>query len=78
MDEKLQRAVYAAGNDPEIAGKLDQVLSGENDRAFIVCSFEECENNTRGRCTIFAIKDVPKMKRTTPCEHYVARTPAIP
>jgi len=78
MSDKLQQAALAAANDPDITEKLDRMLTGENDRAFIICSFTDCVNNTNGRCTIFAVKDVPKMKRTVPCEHYQARTVPSP
>lgn len=74
MDEKLKQVAYAAGTDPDVIEKLDQVLNGENDRAFIICSYHDCTNNSQGRCTIFAVQDVPKMKRTAPCERYMTAT----
>ena len=73
MDAKLEQVAIAAGKDPDVVDKLDQVLTGPNDRAFVVCVYNDCKHLEHGRCTIFTVQDVPKMKRNVPCERYEAR-----
>lgn len=56
------------GND--IVAKLDNILTGPNDRAFVVCSLADCNLNKKGQCTIFTLHDVPRMKTGQPCDSY--------
>lgn len=73
MDSKLTDIAATVGLNPEVAEKLDQILVGPNDRAYLVCSFAECRHSLKGRCTIFTVLDVPRMKRSAqPCEKYEA------
>ena len=60
----------AAAMDKSIVDKLDQLLAGPNDRAYIVCSAVDCTLNIKGRCTIFTVLDVPKMKTGKRCDQY--------
>ncbi len=70
MDKKTEQAAAAAGKTPGVVEKLDQLLTGPNDRAFVVCSFRDCIHNTNGECSIYTMFDVPPMK---PCDKYFAR-----
>lgn len=70
MDEKLARVAALAGKNGEIADKLDELLAGPNDRAYVVCSFEDCKLHLKGRCTIYTVLDVPRMKTGAPCGSY--------
>lgn len=73
MDVKLEQLSVAVGKNPEIVEKLDQLLTGPNDRAFVVCEFSDCKFNYKGRCSIFTVRDVPSMK-TKPCDRYELRS----
>lgn len=73
MTIKLDRVSIAVSRNPEVAEKLDQLLTGPNDRAFLVCEFTDCNFNQKGRCSIYMVQDVPKMK-TRPCNSYQPRT----
>ncbi len=70
---KLEQLSAAVGKNPEIAEKLDQLLTGPNDRAFLVCEFDNCKFNDKGRCSIYAVQDVPKMRPNAPCDRYEPR-----
>ncbi|MBJ6727420.1 hypothetical protein [Geomesophilobacter sediminis] len=73
MDPKMERTAAAVGKNEEIADALDELLKGPNDRAFVVCSFDDCKSNITGRCTVYTIQNVPRMRTTGPCEGYEAR-----
>ena len=70
MDDKLRHMAVTVGMNPDIAEKLDQVLVGPNDRAYVTCTFQDCKLSAQGRCTIFTVLDVPRMKTGTPCGRY--------
>ena len=70
MEDQLTQVVAADGMDKTIVDKLDQILAGPNDRAFVVCTFTDCKLNVKGRCTIFTVMDVPRMKTGQKCERY--------
>ena len=76
MDEKLARIAALAGSSDEIADKLDNVLTGPNDRAYLVCSYSDCKLHLNGRCTIYTVLDVPRMRTGQPCSSYVKLQPA--
>lgn len=76
MDEKLARIAALAGSSAEIADKLDNVLTGPNDRAYLVCSYSDCKLHLNGRCTIYTVLDVPRMKTGQPCSSYEKLQPA--
>ena len=70
---KLQELSVAIGRNEDIANKLDAILTGPNDRAFVICEFDDCKFNVKGRCNIYAVQDVPRMKTKGPCERYEPR-----
>ena len=70
MDDKLAQAAALAGANSDIANKLDRVLVGPNDRAYVVCSYDDCKLHLKGRCTIYTVLDVPRMKTGQPCSSY--------
>jgi hypothetical protein len=73
MDDKLEQVAAAAGRNPDIVEKLDQSLTGPNDRAYVICTFLECKHSIKGQCTIYTVQDVPPMKTGVPCDRYEAR-----
>ena len=76
MDEKLARMAVLAGTNSEVAETLDKVLTGPNDRAYVICSYLDCKLNTNGHCTIYTVLDVPRMKTGKPCNSYEKRQTA--
>lgn len=70
MGGKMEKIAALAAQSDEIAKKLDAVLSGPNDRAYVVCSFDDCKLHLKGRCTIYTVLDVPRMKTGAPCASY--------
>lgn len=70
MEDKKANVAVTAGLNPEVVEKLDQILAGPNDRAFMICSLSDCKLNSKGHCTIFTILDVPRMKTEKRCEGY--------
>lgn len=70
MDEKLARMAALAGTNKDVVDKLEQVLSGPNDRAYVVCTYADCKLHSKGRCTIYTVLDVPRMKTAGPCASY--------
>lgn len=73
MDEKLARVAVLAGTNSEVAETLDKVLTGPNDRAYVVCGYLDCKLNAKGHCTIYTVLDVPRMKTGRPCTSYEKR-----
>jgi hypothetical protein len=71
---KLEQLSAAIGKSAEIAEKLDQILAGPNDRAFLVCEYDDCKFNLKGRCSIYAVQDVPRMKTKAACSSYETRS----
>lgn len=76
MDSKLEQTAAAVGRHPDVVEKLDELLAGPNDRAFVICQFDDCQSNVKGRCTVYAVQGVPKMKPNTHCESYERKTNA--
>jgi hypothetical protein len=70
MDDELTNMAVTAGKNVQVAKKLDQILVGPNDRAYVVCTFLDCKLNIKGHCTIYAVLDVPRMKTNEPCGSY--------
>lgn len=70
MDDKIAKVAAMAGKNDKIAEKLEQMLTGPNDRAYVVCSFDDCKLHLKGRCTIYTVLDVPRMKTGQPCNSY--------
>lgn len=70
MDDKLTYVAALAGMKTDVVNKLDQVLVGPNDRAYVVCTYLDCKLNIKGHCTIYTMLDVPRMKTSKPCDRY--------
>ncbi|HBA87068.1 MAG TPA: hypothetical protein DCZ75_03505 [Geobacter sp.] len=70
MSEKTEQIAALAAKSSDIADTLDQVLVGPNDRAYVVCSYDDCRLYLKGRCTIYTVLDVPRMKTGQPCSSY--------
>jgi len=67
VNDELRNVAAIAGRDATVVKELDRVLAGPNDRAFVVCTTTDCKRNQKGRCTIFTVLDVPRMKTGRPC-----------
>jgi hypothetical protein len=70
MDREMEKVVASIAVNREIVEKLDEVLSGPGDRAYIVCSVEECRNNLLGHCTIHTVKGPREMLANGRCKDY--------
>ena len=70
MDDKLALVAAEACKNPGVAEMLGQILTGPNDRAYVVCTFMECKLNIKGHCNIYTVQDVPAMKTGVPCDRY--------
>lgn len=70
MSEETERIAALAARSSDIAEKLDKMLVGRNDRAYVVCTFDDCALHLKGRCTIYTVPDVPPMKTGQPCSSY--------
>jgi hypothetical protein len=70
MDDKLTHIAALAGMKVDVVNKLDQMLVGPNDRAYVVCTYLDCTLNIKGHCTIYTVLDVPRMKTGHPCDRY--------
>lgn len=75
MDDKMEQIAAATGKDQGLADKLEQILTGPDDRAFLVCTCLDCTHNTKGECTIYTVMDVPRMKPGAPCDKHAANSP---
>lgn len=47
-----------------------RIVTDVDDRAWVICSESDCQNSESGKCTIFALKGVPRMKPGKPCADY--------
>ena len=70
MNDKLERKVAAASRDAALVDKLDRILAGPNDRAFLVCVYRDCVHNDKEECSIYTVLDVPQMKPGAPCDRF--------
>lgn len=71
MDEKMKEAIATIGRNTEIVDLLDGVLTEPGDRAYIICSAEECRNNVKGNCSIHTVKSQRVMLSNGRCRDYV-------
>jgi hypothetical protein len=72
MDKKLEVAA-AAGKKTEVVDLLDRNLDAA-DQAWVVCEFTDCVHSVQGRCNIYMVHNVPKMRPSKPCPSYGPRT----
>ena len=70
MNKKLSDVAAGLGKQPELAEQLDRLLKNPSDRAYLFCSYDDCGNNSGGRCSIFTVTDPPPGAGVGPCESY--------
>ena len=58
MSGKMEDVAALIGRNQDIVDILDEVLSGPEDRAYIVCEAVACRNNAQGHCTIHTVKSL--------------------
>jgi len=75
MGDKIEQIAAATGKDSALKDRLEQILTGPNDRAFLICKCLDCTHITKGECTIYTVKDVPRMKPGAPCDSYKVKSP---
>ena len=56
MGKKIGEIRAKIGSDPGIAEVLDHILTGPDDRAYIVCQESGCRKNIKGRCSIHTVR----------------------
>lgn len=78
MDDELTNVAAVAGRNRAVVDKLDEILAGPNDRAYVVCTLADCTLNIKGRCTIYTVLDVPRMKPNKPCDRYSTDSTGTP
>src|SRR4051812_33142501 len=72
MGRLLEEVAVAAGKKDDVLDLLERVL-GPDDQAWVVCTFTECAHNVKGRCNIYTVHNVPRMKQGKPCDTYEKR-----
>ncbi len=72
MDKKMEVAA-AAGQKNDVVELLDRHLD-PGDQAWVVCEFTDCVHLVQGRCNIYMVHNVPKMRPGTPCKDYEKRS----
>jgi hypothetical protein len=55
----------------DIVDILDNVLTGPEDRAYVICSATECRNNVKGRCIIHTVTSRGDILPNGRCPDYV-------
>ena len=71
MDEKMKEVIATIGRHKEIVDLLDGALTEPGDRAYVICSAEECRNNVKGRCSIHTVKSQRVILSDGRCRDYV-------
>jgi hypothetical protein len=71
MNRKLDKVVASIAGNRELVDTLDQILTGPDDRAYIVCLAEECRNNLHGTCSIHTVKSRRELLDNGRCRDYV-------
>jgi hypothetical protein len=61
MTGKMEAVAALIGRNQDIVDILDEVLTGPDDRAYILCSTDACRNNLQGRCTIHTVKSLTEI-----------------
>lgn len=72
MKETREDVAATIGQSEEIVDMLDMVLTEAADRAYVVCSAEECLKNVKGQCTIHMVKARRKIPGSGRCAEYVS------
>jgi hypothetical protein len=71
MVRKNEEIAGLLGRNQDVVDMLETLLTGPDDRAYIVCSAVECRNNVQGRCTIHAVKNGRALQGNGRCSDYV-------
>jgi len=71
MDKMKKNIGTIIGRNQELVEILDGILTGPDDRAYIVCTADECRNNEKGRCTIHTVKSRREILNNGRCREYV-------
>lgn len=71
MDKVMKEIGAMIGTNQEIVDILDGVLTGPDDRAYLICSSEECRNSVTGRCTIHTVKSRREILSNGRCSDYL-------
>lgn len=66
-----EKTAAAVASHPDVAEKLDSLMTCPNDRAYVVCKHLDCLHNIKGECTIFAVLDEVARSKDEPCTRYV-------
>ena len=61
MTGNMESVAALIGRNQDIVDILDEVLSGPDDRAYIVCSTVACSSNVQGRCSIHTVKSLSEV-----------------
>jgi len=72
MTEKVEEIIAKIGSNRQIGDILEEILTGPDDRAYIVCLADDCKKNIKGRCSIHTVqgqRDIPAISR---CRDYEA------
>ena len=72
MDKKVEVAA-AAGQKKEVVDLLDRHLE-PGDQAWVVCEYTDCVHFVQGRCNIYMVHNVPRMRPGKPCRDYEKRS----
>lgn len=70
MGKKLIDVAVGLGRQPELTERLDQLLKNPADRAYLLCSYDDCRNYRGGHCSIFMVTDPPPEAGIGPCASY--------
>lgn len=70
MDEKTSEVIATIGRNKQIVDLLAETLVDPDDRAYIVCSAEDCRNYLKGRCTIHTVKNRREILSNGRCRDY--------
>jgi hypothetical protein len=66
-----EKTAAAVASQPDVAEKLDSIMTCPNDRAYVICKEADCLHNIKGECTIFTVLDEIARRNGEPCTRYV-------
>ena len=70
--DKIKKDIGALiGRNQEIVDILDGILTGPDDRAYVMCAADECRHNVKGQCTIHTVKCRREISSNGRCRDYV-------
>ena len=71
MVSKKEEIAGMIGRNRDIVDLLDNLLTGCDDRAYIICSAAECGNNKQGRCSIHTVTGSRDNRNNDRCRDYL-------